>query len=103
MAQVHEQEEMLQELRRERAELQEEVRLREKENSDALYALDKELRALNFIEKTDRQDQLDKLDNARTKIEICKFKQQEAIEETIEIQKELNQERRKYRIIEEQL
>ena len=52
MLQVHEQEEMLQELRMQRAQLQEEIKEQERENQNAIYKLDKELRALNYASKT---------------------------------------------------
>ena len=74
MSQVHEQETILQDLREEQIELQKEIKRQEKLNDDAMYALDKELRELNYVAKTLNQAQEDKLDNARAKIEICKFK-----------------------------
>jgi len=70
---------------------------------EALHELDQELRALNYASKTHKQQQEDKLDNMRAKIEICCFKQTEALEETKQIQKELEAERRKYRVVEEDL
>ena len=64
----------MQDLREEQIELQKEIKRQEKLNDDAMYALDKELRELNYVAKTLNQAQEDKLDNARAKIEICKFK-----------------------------
>ena len=40
------------------------------------------MRELNFVAKTYKAAQEDKLENARAKIEICQYKQQEAEEET---------------------
>lgn len=36
-----------------------------------MYRLDKELRELNYVAKTLNQNQEDKLDNAKARIEIC--------------------------------
>ena len=43
------------------------------------------------------------LDNVRAKIDICKYKQDEAIRETNDIEKELAAERHKYKRVEEEL
>ena len=61
------------------------------------------MRELNFVAKTHKAAQEDKLDNARAKIEICQYKQQEAEEETKRLQEELNVEKRNYRVMEEEL
>ena len=65
--------------------------------------LDKELRELNMAVKAYKQEAQDKVENAEAKITICKFKQDEAAEQTKDLQKELAVERRKFRIIEEDL
>ena len=66
-----------------------------------MHELDIEMRELNFVGKTFKQQQEEKLENFRTKIEICHFKQKETIEETKSTQKELNIEKRKFRVLEE--
>ena len=61
------------------------------------------MRELTYQGKNKKQQQEDELDNVRAKIDICKYKQDEAIRETKDIEKELAAERHKYRRVEEEL
>ena len=63
--------------------------------------LDKEFRELSYAGKTQKMQQEDRQDNARAKIDICKFKQDEAAEEIKFNLKEIAAEKRKYRVVQE--
>jgi len=58
---------------------------------------------LNYEGKHRKQRQEDKLDNVRAKIDICRYKQDEAIEEAKIVEKDLAAERHKYQRVEEEL
>ena len=56
-----------------------EVKQTHRETEMAMRALDRELSELNWVAKSHQQEQEDKLDNMRAKIQICRLQQADIV------------------------